>query len=466
MNSPPFLAERLLRAEPRPGPSEVAANEVLAALSRALDLTEGQPLGHSIRACLIGMRLGESAGMGQEALADLYYALLLKDAGCSNNASRMSGLFGTDDRALKPALKVADWDSRIALAATTWRYTGMQQSLWTRLRYFIGVAQQENLTKNIIEARCERGADIAHRLGFPPATVEGIRSLDEHWNGKGYPRGLQGTDIPLISRIVNIAQTVEVFLSTGGPDAVDRVLRERSGRWFEPTLVQEVLRWTRDAAFWGRVQAHEAQEHVLSLEPGQRVRMVDARGLDTIAESFADIIDAKSPYTFRHSSQVALYAAAIGKQMGFSHEQLVNTRRAGLLHDIGKVGISNRILDKTAALTAEERALVNQHPAYTWDILSRVPAFATFAREAATHHEKLDGSGYPWGIGAYELDTPARLLVVADIYEALTANRPYRSGMAPDDALALLNRDRGTKLDGAAIDALAAALTDLERETL
>src|SRR6185503_18851720 len=102
--------------------------------------------------------------------------------------------------------------------------------------------------------------------------------------------------------------------------------------------------------------------------------------------------------------------------------------RAGLLHDIGKLGVSNTILDKNGSLTDEERQQVQRHPEYTWEILRRVTAFQDVAWVAARHHERLDGSGYPWHLDAARLDSPARILAVADVFEAITADRPYRKG--------------------------------------
>lgn len=438
--------------------ARVALSEVVASLSRALDLTEGQPLGHSVRACMIGMRLGEELGFNDEQLAALYYALLLKDAGCSSNASRMAALFGSDDQAVKPQMKVVDWDQKMRLALETWRNTGLKASLFSRMRYFLGIARQENMTKEIIAARCERGADIARRLGFPGDTVSAIHSLDEHWNGNGYPQGQRGEEIPVFSRILNIAQTAEVFLARGGRTAAIDILVERRGRWFDPRLVDRVLGWRSDRGWWDSVTAPDIMDRVTALEPAAKVRAVDDEGLDQVAEAFAEIIDAKSPFTFAHSTNVARYACAIGARMGFDALSMQRTRRAGLLHDIGKVGVSNRILDKNGPLADEERAAIQSHPAYTWEILGCVSAFSSFARQAATHHEKLDGSGYPWRLGRDELDAPSRALVVADIYEALTADRPYRAGMPVEKALSILDKERGTKLDADAVDALAAAV--------
>ncbi len=439
--------------------TQIAMADVLAALSRALDLTEGQPMGHSVRSCVIGMRIGSAIGLSEGELSALYYALLLKDAGCSSNAARMAALFGSDDQSVKPSMKVVDWDNRLQVAVETWRATGLNESLWSKVQHFVTIARQENMTKEIIAARCERGADIARRLGFPEATVQAIHSLDEHWNGNGYPDGLRAEAIPMLSRILNIAQAVEVFVARDGVDGAFEMLKSRRGRWFEPRLVDEVLQWKNDRLFWTGVHAPEVHDEVLSLEPARQARVVDEHGLDQVAQAFADIIDAKTPYTYRHSSNVAMYAQAIARELGFDEAQLRQTKRAGLLHDIGKVGISNRILDKAGPLDSAERAAMERHPEYTWEILGKVSAFSSFAWQAATHHEKLDGSGYPFRLRGDALDSASRLMVVADIYDALTADRPYRAGMSHEKAISILHSERDTKIDGACLDALESALS-------
>jgi HD-GYP domain-containing protein (c-di-GMP phosphodiesterase class II) len=412
------------------------------------------------------MRLGQEAGLDQETLAALYYALLLKDAGCSSNAARMAALFGSDDQTVKPRMKVVDWDDRVRLAVETWRASGLSASLWSRMQHFVGIARQERMTEELIAARCERGADIAARLGFPEATAVAIRFLDLHWNGKGYPQGLRHAEIPLLSRILNIAQTVEVFLARDGVRAALGVLRERRGRWFDPALVDEVLSWQWDDTWWAGVAAPDVDAQVVELEPAAAPRRLGTQDVDEVAAAFAEIIDAKSPFTSRHSSNVAMYACAIGETMGFDADALRRTRLAALLHDVGKLGVSNRILDKDGPLDAAERGSVERHPLFTWDILSRVEAFAPFARQAATHHEKLDGSGYPWKLEGDDLDLPSRVLVVADIYEAVTATRPYRKGLPAPAAIAILQQHRGTKLDPDAIDALASHVLEPVAEHL
>lgn len=441
-----------------PGAAQLSLSEVLTALSHALDLTEGQPFGHTVRTCLIGMRLAEELAMPVAERSALYYALLLKDAGCSSNAARMSALFGADDRAIKPRMKIVDWHRRVGLAVETFRCARPDGSLVEKVRQFAAIARTPDVTRDLIRIRCDRGAAIARGLGFPEGTAAAIRGLDEHWNGGGHPDGLRGDAIPLGARIANLAQTLETFVRTHDPDRALRVLRARRGTWFDPRLVDHVQRWRRDTAWWAALRHPDADAAAAALEPDDRRRTVDDTGLDDIARAFAEIIDAKSPYTFRHSANVADYAERIGATAGMGAVERKRLWRAGMLHDVGKLGVSNSILDKQGPLTDDERRAVNEHPRFTWDILSRVRAFADFARPAALHHEKLDGSGYPWGLTGDALDPSARVLVVADIYEALTADRPYRAGMTPQQALGLLARDRGTKLCPLALDALDAVV--------
>lgn len=437
----------------------VSLTEVLSALSRALDLTEGATVGHTMRSCLIGMRLAEEAGIGAAARSALYYAILLKDAGCSSNAGRMASLFGSGDQWVKPRMKMVDWHHHIRLAITTAMTVGRGRSMRERARQFMGIARSKDMTRDLILIRCDRGAEIARQLGFPAETAEAIRSLDEHWCGLGYARGLSGGDIPLLARIANLSQTLEVFFTRGGPRAALAVARKRSGTWFDPALVKHVRRWKRDKAWW-TLLAGDVTQAVHDAEPSDRVMIVDGDGLDAVCRAFADIIDAKSPFTFRHSTRVADVAREVARYCGFDDTEQRRIYRAGLLHDIGKLGVSNTILDKNGPMTPEERVQMELHPRFTLEILERVSPFRRFARTASLHHEKLDGSGYPFGVKGEDMDLPARILVVSDIYDALTSDRPYRKGMHESRAMEILESERGTKLCPTALDALAALRAD------
>lgn len=431
-------------------------SELLSALSFALDLTEGQPFGHTMRSCAIGLRLAGELDLGLADRSALYYALLLKDAGCSSNAARIASVFGSDDQDVKVDMKRVDWHRRVALAFSTAKQVGEGQSLLARLRYFVGIARSENLTRELIQIRCDRGAEIVRQLGFPEPTADAVRCLDEHWCGLGYPDGLRGDRIPLLSRIALLAQTVEIFFAANGVEAAIRVARERRGTWFDPKLVDLVRGWAGDREWWDGLRSPALGQWIVDAEPSREPRTLDDGGLDAVARAFADIIDAKSPYTYHHSSNVAELARGAARAMGCGEREQRVLYRAGLLHDIGKLGVSSRILDKRGPLTPEERTEIERHPVYSWQILSRIDAFGEFSRVAAMHHEKLDGTGYPWGVTGADLTPVDRLLAVADIYEALTADRPYRAGMPREKALGILRADAGSRLCARAVEALDA----------
>lgn len=428
--------------------------ELLAALSHALDLTEGAPAGHTLRSCMIAMRLADTIGLNAADRTALYYAMLLKDAGCSSNAARITALFGSDDHTVKPRMKIVDANRKLRLALETFRNAGGGKGLRSRLQHFMGIARGGGVTRELIAIRCERGAAIARQMGFPEATCDAIRSLDEHWNGNGHPEGLREKAIPMLSRIANLAQTMDIFLGAHGVEVTMRMVKDRRKTWFDPQLCDLVLKWRHDTEWWTWLRESAPEIEVTSMEPSDPQRVVNDRGLDLVAQSFADIVDAKSPFTFRHSTNVARWARAIGERFFTDEAELVRLSRAGLLHDVGKLGVSNAILDKNGPLDDAERELVQAHPVHTWEILRRVRVFSGFAKMASLHHEKLDGTGYPWGVPAEGLDLQARILVVADVFEALTADRPYRAGIPVPKVLQMLAKDRGTKLDAQVLDAL------------
>ena len=306
-----------------------------------------------------------------------------------------------------------------------------------------------------MRARCYRGAEIARKLGFSEATAEAIRALDEHWDGHGQPHGLRGPEIPLAGRILCLAQTVEVFHAAGGVRAAYRVAHKRRGEWFDPALVDALDSFRSDAPFWASLE----QADVSAVEPPDRVLTADDARLDVIAEGFAAVIDAKSPWTHEHCDRgVPAIATEVAKAMGFDDLTLRQLRRAALLHDLGKLSISNRILDKAGPLTPEERERLREHPLLAEDILGRVSTFTEVAAVASAHHERLDGSGYPRGLAGEALTAPVRVLAVADVYEALISDRPYRAAHSPRRALELIRADVPERLDPEAFAALETLL--------
>ncbi len=230
--------------------------------------------------------------------------------------------------------------------------------------------------------------------------------------------------------------------------------RARRKRWFDPALVDVLLAEARAGMMWESLRAPDLLSVVSRLEPEDRVLEVTPERLDLVAHAFARIIDAKSPFTYRHSEGVSRTAVAMMEHMGFGASAVRDQRRAALLHDIGKLSVSNRILDKPGPLTDGEFAEVKGHPKLTYDVLVRVAPFRDIAEVASNHHERLDGTGYHRGVTGACLDLPSRILAVADVYDALSQDRPYRPAMPMEQVLGILKRQSGGKLCPLSVAAL------------
>ena len=445
----------------------VKLSTVLSAMSFALDLTEGQPLGHASRSCLIGMRIAEELKLSADERSDLFYALLMKDAGCSSNAARVSQLFGGDDQDAKRGLWERDWRNWGAKIAYALEYTEPEGSFVERLRRFAALAVAgPSSQRELFEIRCDRGANIARALGVSEPTAVAIRCMDEHWDGGGYPEGLRRDQIPLYARIIGLAQVVEIYWGMGGPDAALNVVRERRGRWFDPELVKVLRALGSTDRIWSDLRSEELSTAIAGAEPIERAIPADESRLDRIAHAFALVVDAKSNFTYHHSDRVAAVSDAIAGEMGLPETQRVRLRRAALLHDIGKLSVPNRILDKPGKLDADEWTVVKQHPYFTYEILARVPVFSEFAYDASCHHERIDGRGYYRGVSGDALSTHARIMATADIFDALSAARPYRGAMPLEQVLTIIQEGRGTQLCPSTVDALNAVATRNSAELL
>ncbi|WP_305764608.1 HD-GYP domain-containing protein [Azoarcus sp. DD4] len=435
-------------------------SELISALSHALDITEGQPEGHCVRCCWIGMQIGRRLGLPDDTLWGLYYTLLLKDLGCSSNAARICELYLTDDLSFKRDFKVVG-DSLPRVLDFVLSHTGLKAPLAERFRSVLNILRNGGeLARELIQTRCQRGAEIARLLRFPESVSAGIYSLDEHYNGKGRPQGLAGQAIPLYSRVALLAQVIDVFHTAGGPQAALDEARLRAGRWFDPELV-EAFEAVADEAFWATLGSLDIVRDVLALEPATHVVTLDDDYLDDIATAFGQVVDSKSPYTSGHSARVALYTDLMAETMGMDGERRRWLRRGALLHDIGKLGVSNSILDKPGKLDEDEWAAVKAHAAYTEAILGRITAFAELARVSGAHHERLDGKGYPRGLMASEISQETRIITCADIFDAITAERPYRGAVPIPRTLEIMSENVGSAIDPVCFEVLKASVARL-----
>jgi HD-GYP domain-containing protein (c-di-GMP phosphodiesterase class II) len=417
----------------------------------ALDLVEGQPEGHALRTAELAIAIGRQIGLTETQLHDLFFASVIKDSGCSNNSVRIQKMFGGDEILVVKGVKTIDWSSPIESLKYSFAQTEVGKGLGSKLRKMAqNIGHPAKVMNEVTMARCTRGSEIARMLNFSNDVADAVKYLDEHWDGKGAPYGREGIDIPILARVLCYAQTLEVFATTFGVGAAFEMAKFRRGKWFDPFIVDASLILENDRAFWAKSGQDQFVEREL---PGLAMSAYDA-DIDSICEAFSLIIDAKSSFTATHSSRVTDYAVALGNHFGFDEYRLVTLRRAGLMHDVGKLGVSSSILEKPGKLDDEEFARIKLHPKFSDQILRRIPTFERIADIASAHHERLDGRGYWRGLGADQLDLEMRILTVSDVFDALTAERPYRGPMSPDDALAIMEKDRGTAFDPECLDAI------------
>ena len=413
-------------------------------------------MGHSVRSCMIGMRIAAEIGLSVAQQSDLYHALLLKDAGCSSNSSKLFHILSADEIRAKRDVKLTDW-TRVGWDSLNYALTHVATGapFLERVRTLVRVAaRQQTESSALVKIRCERGASIARKIGFPEPVAQAIQSLDEHWNGGGYPGGLRHEEIPLFSRIMNLSQTLEVFLVNRGTEAAIQVARIRCGRWFDPDLVRAAASLAKRGQLWNGLDQEHTIDHALALEPEECRLLANEETIESICQAFAEVVDAKSPFTYGHSNGVADAAIGISRQLGLPQEDITFMRRAALLHDVGKLGVSNSILEKPSSLTNEEWEVIKLHPYYSFEVLRRIPGFEDMSVTAGAHHEKLNGSGYfrQWTADQISLET--RILTVADIFDALSAKRPYRDALPIEKVFGIMKKDAPQAIDAQCLDAL------------
>ena len=481
---PYSMTPRSLRLEERAEEQgRIDMPELISALSFALDMTEGARPGHALRSCILGMRIGTQIGLSQSQLSDLYYALLLKDIGCSSNTAHMDQIVRGEDEAAQAEARAvveaevwadirAEFKATLEVASMSKPRAGRLSTLgflWKPARPQTHQPEPASRLsaaprprqRNVAMMHGDRGASIITKIGLGAATAEAVKALDEHWDGSGYPGRLRGEQIPLLARIAAVAQHLDVFASDQGPERAMTVLRERSGKWFDPEIVRIASSLHRTRLLWkdglSLLPEKDIRGAVLDLEPRENLHLGPER-IDRVCEAFSDVTDAKSPFTVDHSMGVADAALLISETMGLSPERIVFVRRAALLHDLGKLRVPNSILHKQGKLTLAEFIIVKEHPALTREILGRIPAFREMAQVAGAHHEKLDGTGYPNQLAAHELSLEARIVAVADVYAALSEKRPYRESLDLGQVTSIMEKEMPHKLDPQVFEALLSGL--------
>lgn len=429
--------------------------ELIAALSLATDLGTGQPMEHALRTCLLGLRLGERAGLSDRDLREVYYVALLRAVGCTADAHESATFFG-DEIIGYARIALVDQNDPVEMLRFMLRHVGDGNSLARRGQMIMSaLATGRKGGGHVVAVHCEVAQMLARELGMPSDAVAGLDGVYERWDGKGFPHQLHGDAIPLSARAVTLVRDADLFHRLGGVEAAVAIVRRRAGAMYDPALAacfcaeaERLLTAVDEASVW---------DAVLEAEPGARP-VLNGERLDAALRAAADFADLKSAYTTGHSRGVAVLAEAAARHFGCGEEDCLALHRAGYLHDLGRVGVSAAIWDKPGPLTHGEREQVRLHPYYTERILARPAALARLGALAACHHERLDGSGYFRGVSAAGLPVAARILAAADVFHALTENRPHRPAHSLEAAAGELRREVHTgRLDSDAVNAVLAA---------
>jgi len=424
--------------------------ELLASVSLATDLGTGQPLGHALRTCAIASALAEALGCGPDEVRTVHQFALLRFLGCTSDAAETSALVGGDDRAYNAAMAPVFMGSGREIMGRHVRSVAPGQPRLRRLKLVArGLADPKGGQRSLA-THCEVAAMLAGRAGLDQSVVDALAHAYERWDGKGYPAGLRGEAIPLAVRLVVVARDADLASMLGDPH---EWMSERRGRAYDPSVVEAFERVGPDVL--SELDGGDEWETALAAEP-EPVTTIGPDTLDVVLAALADFADLKSPWIRGHSRSVASLAEEAGHHAGLDGAACDGLRRAGLVHDLGRVAVENGIWDKPGPLTTSEWERVRLHAYYTERILVRCRSLASLVEPASSHHERLDGSGYHRSLSAESLSRSDRVLAAADVYAALTSDRPHRPAFRDDEAVRMLEAESGLDADAVAC-VLAAA---------
>ena len=443
-----------MKADDVPGTQSVRTAEVIATLSLATDLGIGVALEHGLQSTLVAARLSERLGVDDGTARDAYYLTLLFYVGCTAGAELATDVFGADDSLTTFATPVR-FGGRAEMARGMLRVVAPPGgSVLTRASQLAhGLPRLAREFKGHVAASCEVAHMLSDRLGLPAGLGGLFAFIDERWDGKGTSGRVSGDGIPLAVRIAQVARDAMFHGMVGGPGLAATVVGDRAGAAFDPSIarllandVEEILAFEPGTSAW---------DASLAAEPSPALDLED-EAIDSALAAMGAFADLTSSYLVGHSAGVSRLAAIAAKAAGLGDAEVVTVRRAGLVHDLGRVAVATRIWNAPFRLEVDDWEQVRLHPYHTERVLSRSPSLAELATVASAHHERLDATGYHRGMPAAALTRPARLLAAADAYHAMTEPRPHRPALSSERAAEAISAEASEgRLDH---DAVAAVL--------
>lgn len=433
---------------------QVRTAEVIACLCLATDLGMGFPYEHGLSATLTTMRLCHVLGVDTETARVTYYVSLLMYAGCTVDGEERAGLFGDRlSRHTTHRQHGSQWDNLIGIAGAL----PSPEASWPRRAYqtVTRLPRARSFASRHFAAFCEVAGMLSDRLGLPAAVTRLFPYLSERWDGASLLRRARGEDVPLPVRITHVGRDATYQRLRGDDASVVATILRRAGHAFDPAVAEA---FAGDAAeVLGPAETGSLWDAVLDAEPDPPLTLANGQ-VDRALAAMGAFADTGSPYLAGHSAGVGTLAGRAAALLGSGGADATTMRRAGYLHDLGRVAVDPRVWAKSGQLSADEWEQVRLHPYHTERVLVRSPVLAPYAGIAAAHHERLDGSGYHRGIDAAALPLAARLLAAADAFRSKTEARPYRDALSPGEATRVLaaKAQRGG-LDPDAVMAVAAA---------
>jgi len=407
--------------------------ELMAALSLATDLGTGQPMEHALRTAVLAVRAAGALGLSPADRSVILYTALLRFVGCTSDASETAVLAGGDEIAFNEAMApMVMADDREAVPHLV-RHLGEGLPFARRVGRVASALSDPGGKRRSLSGHCEVGARLATRIGLPAEVAAALAHAYERWDGKGLPAGLAGDEVPLAIRVAVVARDVDVWSARAELGDTGAMLARRRGRAYDPAVVDVFV-----AESWSwieELQVVDAWDAVLDAERDAPM-LVGGDRVDDVLLAFADFTDLKSPWFRGHSRGVSELAAAAARVCGLETAEVVRVRRAGLLHDLGVVGVPAGVWDRPGPLSSEGWERVRLHPYLSERILGRCTGLAGLASDAGAHHERGDGSGYHRG--SRGVPVTAQLLAAADVYQALGEDRPHRPKLEPSQAAKML----------------------------
>ena len=409
---------------------------------------------HVLRQCLIALRLAERSGLDEQERAVVYYTALLVNVGCHADAHEQAKWFG-DDIAVK-AVKYRHELRSVRTAAASMRLVGSGNPPLHRFRVGLEFAFSGHREMgDVMGSHAAMARALAEQLGLPDEVRAALGGSYEQWDGRGWPgelrarrsRSPRGSRSSPSSSRSRTASAASPAARSSGPQARRAAVRPGLADLL-CAEADEILDGLDSVGTW---------DAVIEAEPALAVVLSGER-FDAALLAIATFVDLKSPYTLGHARAVADLAVQAGARLGASESALRTLRRAGLVHGLGRLGVSNSIWDKRGPLGAGEWERVRFHPYLTERMLCQSPALAPLGAIAVQHREQLDGSGYPRGLAGPAISRPARILGAADAYQAMREPRPHRPPRSADEAAAALRADvKAGRRDAEAVEAVLGA---------